>query len=743
MGRTRLAAAFAIVTLYATGCAPAAESRGDDAARKLRWAEATSEYRSASSDDTLFAYERARIDRKLAEVGGKKVTEESRVIATEASPLARLEKLTTKRAEARSYGADAAVESAVVADMNAAATEAWPGVEALAQKKRFFEALALAERILIALEGKTELTARYADVKRAAIEHHEAMKRAATGNPGAELLHARLVQRAGGPTAVTTETDRLARLTWKTTLTGPPTCQSVARAITRGLRSGEGQTIELELQLASCASQRTSKTSQEPYTYSVKVPYQEQVTVTVNKEVTKTSTRQEQVCGTATHHSTGPGYGGGTYTKQDCRTETRPYTVTTTVPSTETRMVTKYRDEARSATRETTVLDFGASITGSAHAAYDGRSENFGVSASKALSDKIVKDHTGQHGPKAGVNEQRALEDAEQQVASTLNALGERVQAERAKGHADLAKLALESGDTMTAEHELVLAAIASGKAAPQGTAYFASTYGLGATELVALLAGMSPPSIAGGGSNASGTAKRTPARRAVDRDAPTEEDDERGRIGGTSPAAWAIGLENIDTETLGALSSRAMFGVTASLSIAGLSSLHTTTWGVQFLDELAVRGTLGGRTSSALTYGDGSEDGSFGYHFTAGYHALLGYRARYFGLFAGARTAARYGEIGSVAMSGVVLPLAARAELRLGGPAVITAQIWGGKMAFDHETRGADVALPIGRGPYVVRVRAEQWVLGTTSPGPTLLESSDLGRFQSTAVSAEFGAEF
>ncbi|MDB4946410.1 MAG: tetratricopeptide repeat protein [Labilithrix sp.] len=162
---------------------------------------------------------------------------------------------------------------------------------------------------------------------------------------------------------------------------------------------------------------------------------------------------------------------------------------------------------------------------------------------------------------------------------------------------------------------------------------------------------------------------------------------------------------------------------------------------GFGFHDSLDLSVLVGARTSDAVKYDAGTEEGTLSGGFRAGYEAALGVRANSWSLFAGGQ--ARYTAllIGDARTQGLTLPVIALFDFRVGDETFVALRAQYGRFLVDQETLGGSIAIHF----------AETYLLGGVEqmrmPSSVSLdgvdERADAGRQVTTLGTVALGTKF
>ena len=724
--RSRLRGLGLAALLATAGCLHPAVERGDQAAQAGDSRAALDAYKSALQSGELVAGEVDSVRDKMRDAaalaGAKELGELEAKPKDEANVLA----IARLRHELAQVGVAGALIARATEALEKAALGAWGSVEQEVQQKRFVSAMRRADILVGALPADSQARARARLVAEAGAKYHADLAARAEGQPGAVQLHAGIAERmTGTPSPSRSAASALVRLeaepTWNVTRSGP--CGQDAAKL-GGASGGAGkETIEVLVSVTRCEPKQDVSSQSEPFTYTASEQYTESESYT---EYVEERVQTGENCST----STGYTMKGGT-PQSTCT----PVYTTKRTPVQKTRQVTKTRQVQRQTTRTITSERYAFALRGNASYRWPNGALDVPFEADIALADTwyACADSVPDcgKGKDSGVSAASANGQAIAKAQASLDRARGEIQQRRAAGFAARASAAAQAGREAEAESFWVIAA-ATSPGAPGG--WLAQRYGIEGGELSALLDGRAP--------KAPTESLRVDASRPP---TPIEAPAVTGRFAGRESASVYLTLGYMGTTNILNQPDRAAAMV--RLRAGGSLVAHTfAPYGFFLHDWVHADLGLGFRTSTSFrTFAASEGESSWAYDLGVGYAIGPGYRSGRFAIIAGIDPQARTLGIGSMAAYDGMIPLMARAELRLGGIAVLDVTGWAFELASNSELRALEVALPISRSNGVLLARIEQF---KSQVGVAIDEDTDptralAGRQVTTSATFGLGGKF
>lgn len=175
-------------------------------------------------------------------------------------------------------------------------------------------------------------------------------------------------------------------------------------------------------------------------------------------------------------------------------------------------------------------------------------------------------------------------------------------------------------------------------------------------------------------------------------RDRPTSSDHDHVTVSAPS-SSWGLGFHFVGLTNLRDQPDRESGAMSLTFSTPLLSRyLSGSRFGLH--DAAVATGLLGLRTSTATTYSDGTDEGSFMTGFRGGYEAALGVRTGDLSVFGGAEAMYNTFVIGDAKSYGFTLPLLAIVSARVGDSTTLSARGTYGQWIVDQEVAGASLTM-------------------------------------------------
>ncbi len=719
-GMRRICVLAGLSLVWGCGGAPPALKEAEDAVNAQRWDAAERAYARAGK-----GYLSPR-EREAVRAGRRKIAEGrvlTRVRAAEKTPgRDGLKAIAEVRTWYWRNGGEPGSEGdqAVVAAMVRRIEALWPAAEAPASKGFYLPALDGVQALLAPLgrDVPKPLADRLADLRARAAAHHAAPP---AGAPtGAQAFHTNLrAQLTASP-----KSDAAAAVAKEVSVGLAATragagCAAEADRVVSQLKRAGAVSAQVRVTLTRCEPTQRVSTRQVTYQYTEKVPYQETVRVQVGTDQVRT---QSKTCSTTLPVLRPNGKGG--YDKYEV-TRTSDCSTYKSVPRYESRVVTKYRDVARTGTRTVRTEQNAVSLAATLQVTWAGGDVPLTVSAGAKATDTAYQ---SPHGSKRIDSDKTLSGLTNQAIAVLAQRAREKAQAavaaERAAVWLREAQAADAAGDVATSEDRDVRAVIIAGKVNRATAARFARRYGLDAAAVQRVVQGAAPTFA-----EAEWAAKASDRNVKVGRQVSKDDMEGLGLIErGYTVGVVGMGVNRVSSVGLPVQGDREAYGFSMRVAYPALTAAADMSEGWVFQDLFMMDFSVGGRTSEAQRYGADKKEGAIALSARIGYQAQIGLRGDTFGLLVGARTQGIHHRVGDFVAQDSVHPLVGTLEIKIWDRSPMSLEVYGYSLFGDGDVRGGtfDVTLD---GVSGLGLRAEQWTLEGRYSGNTANDIIDLDK--------------